>query len=164
MKIFDKDGDGFVGCPEFLSTFLKIHQQEKSRALERDRRACELIHEMARKKEQKTIEDMKNRSKTHVKWPKIPDDETDMVESSKISLSPIHQDSNRSTRSKVKSLLQLFPKASQETKDFIANLEEEEREIKRLELQRRTKKSQRERHNLHDSTNEKLDTNINSDM
>ena len=68
MDHFDRNGDGFITCQEFLVSFFRLGFDERSRRIKllRDRRKKE--EEMARKIEQKRAEDQERENATKVSF------------------------------------------------------------------------------------------------
>ena len=161
MAMFDTDGDGSISCVEFLTTFfiIECHRQES------ERRAFEQSERIRLK-----VEAQEALNITKVIWPILPVETplatTPMPLSGRLTpnnlppidgtCSPVFPKSRLRKPSVIdmiapnkiatmlmktnKSLTRLYPKASQETKDFILQIEEEEQKISNLTVLKKKKK------------------------
>lgn len=157
LKMFDDNGDGFVSCSEFLSYFFRIGQEERSRLLKKKVETEKLMVDEKIMRDRMLLEKGVNKLKTRVIWPTLPMDDdvgtydgASMTSSTRIStpsvfttnlkkaprptMSQILSPNKEGSLLKSQSLVELFPKASKETKDFLCLIEEQEKRIKSMKL------------------------------
>jgi hypothetical protein len=155
IKLFDTDGNGDISSIEFITTFFRIALKERSIKLEEKRRRDEEI--IAAKEDRIRVlkEEQVKKNKTKIIWPVLPDPEyqrdadgklkTDDSSGtlpavnpkrkvlSKPSMSAILSPAKSGTKlKKGASLASLYPSASESTRDFIMELEHQEREVRKL--------------------------------
>jgi Ca2+-binding EF-hand superfamily protein len=175
MKLFDDNDDGAISCAEFMSNFFRIGGTERSKALKEKIRMDRLLNEKKVQLHKEKELMYKERVKTSVVYPILPQDDSDDEEedslamssasnvrpsttmsmggSSKFSmssrrpsrkgismaelLSPIRKTLKEQNISAMKKLVDKFPKASEDTKNFLLDLEKQEHEMKILDKKTR---------------------------
>jgi len=151
VKIFDTNGDGGISSVEFLTTFFRIGTEGK-RKLHRQKLArMARIEEKERIRRKNKVDKQAALVVTKVDWPELPseDGEDGSMSSSTsfLPMSPINRASTAPVKKSRKPSMQeylkttkanldpnasvadLFPKATESTKDFIRHIEEQEAAI-----------------------------------
>lgn len=160
VDLFDRNSDGSISCPEFMRTFYRIGFEEHARILEEKRNRAAYLHRKEIERREKRVQSAIALVRTNVVWPQLPPSDGEEYEgfstaspntatdNSSFAGSSIHP-KRKSKRLTVAALLtpnhlverlaksdisltKLFPKASDETKDFILQIEEQDRAISKL--------------------------------
>eukprot|EP01038_Epipyxis_sp_PR26KG_P005573 gene5573-7697_t len=159
VQMFDQDGDGNITSVEFTTTFYRIGFEERSRRLKERHRRNEELRKEAESEEATRMKQYEEKVLTNITWPVLPpmDDETNNNDDNSVNSYDTNS-SNNSNRRKIKnkmstieiinqtklptrgknrknsnnSITKMFPKASEDTKQFILALEEKEKEIMNL--------------------------------
>jgi Ca2+-binding EF-hand superfamily protein len=160
IAMFDDNGDGEVSCAEFMSTFFKIGLKERTDKLKLKYSLDNKIREQELERRRLALQTAIEKVKTNVIWPDLPtedDDATDMNSMSrstvlkrattapsvyenplkkapKAKMSDILSPIKTTSLSKSMSMVDKFPKASNETKDFLMQIEEQEKKIRTMKL------------------------------
>ncbi len=164
IAMFDENGDGEISCAEFMSTFFKIGLKERTEKLKLKNTLDKKIREQEIERKRLLLQAAIEKVKTNVIWPDLPtdDDTSDMNSISKSTsqasstlkrattapsvydnplkkapkpkMSDILSPIKTSSLSKSMSLVEKFPKASNETKDFLLQIEEQEKKIRAMKL------------------------------
>ena len=167
IRVFDLNGDGKISYGEFMTTFYQLGLEERSRRLMTQRTRA-MNEEQARKdKANRHIEAYEQELRSHIVFPILPEDdeieENQPLESlapsdsrsSSAALPALSPSRDGKTGSKtrpgqIKSIVTQFPAISPATKDFLKQLEIEEKKIRK----RRFKKPKSIKRNNTDSRGE----------
>ena len=154
MRVFDLNGDGAISYGEFMTTFYQLGLEERSRRLLTQRTRLMQEQQARNEKTKKHIEAFNQELRSHIIFPILPEEdeveENQPMESlesedggggtsaSLPALSPTHpkKASGQTSPWKPQSVLTQFPSISPATKDFLRQLEEEEKKIRRKKSKR----------------------------
>jgi hypothetical protein len=154
IKLFDTDGNGDISSIEFITTFFRIALKERSDRLDAKRVKEEHYRRAQEERARALAEELVAKNKTKIIWPDLPESEYQRTQDGTLvsgtdTLPPVSEKRKKiskpsmkellspaktgsSTLKKGESLVNLFPKASDSTKDFIKGLEEKERSIRKM--------------------------------
>ena len=160
MRVFDLNGDGAISYGEFMTTFYQLGLEERSRRLLTQRTRLMQEEQARKEKTKKHIEAFNQELRSHIIFPILPEEDEveenqpmDSLESedggggggggggtsaSLPALSPTNPKklASKSSPGKPQSILTQFPAISPATKDFLRQLEEEEKKIRRKKSKR----------------------------
>lgn len=152
MRVFDLDGDGAISYGEFMTTFYQLGLEERSRRLLTQRTRATQEAQARKEKTKKHIETFEQELRSHIVWPILPEEDEMMedvppedsspndrgITSTLPNLSPKIGSSKSPLRtSSSKSIITQFPAISPATKDFLRELEAEEKKIRRRRMKKR---------------------------
>mmetsp|Transcript_9123 Transcript_9123/g.12612 ORF Transcript_9123/g.12612 Transcript_9123/m.12612 type:complete len:608 (+) Transcript_9123:32-1855(+) len=176
VSMFDRNQDGTISCPEFMRTFFRIGFDEHAHMLQEKRERAAYLRRKEIERVEKRVQSAVALVRTKVVWPELPPIEGDAYggTSSPDTQTFSTSGSNMSTSTTLKkrktkrltvsallspnklaqrlansdtSLTKLFPKASDDTKDFILQIEEQDRLISKMKLTGRSSSSGHSSHN-----------------